>query len=383
MGECFGLRPKQRVWVPDPLETEPGSHVRVGILGTGQLARMMALAGHRLGIPTVVVGPAGCARDVTEHREADLHDPDACARAVSDVDVVTYELEQLPLGTVERLAAVGPVYPPPKALAVSQDRWLEKRFLNDRGVATAPFARVDGPDDLRRASDELGFPMLLKSRCEGYDGKGQRWYSRKNELPPVSDGSLSGCIVEGRVAFERELSLVAVRTRQGKIASYPLVENDHRDQILAVTRAPAPVTAAQARDAQSIAERVLEALDYVGVLAIEFFEVNGSLVVNELAPRVHNSGHWTIEGAQTSQFENHLRAVLGLPTGSTDARGHVAMVNLIGEAPPLASLLSIPGVAVHLYGKSARPGRKLGHVTVVSSTPDDLSQVVATIEGAV
>ena len=359
--------------------------MRVGILGTGQLARMMALSGHRIGVGTVVVGPAGCAGDVTTHREADLGDAVSCAAALRDVDVVTYELEQLPLGTVEALSSEKAVFPPPKALAVTQDRWEEKRFLNDLGVATAPYAKVDTQADLLRAGDHLGWPLLLKTRCEGYDGKGQRWYRSAEEVRGAPDAEESprafGCIAEGRVAFQRELSLVTVRTSAGEVASYPLVENEHRDQILAVTRAPAPnVADEQTVAAEEMGRRILEALEYVGVLAVEFFEVDGRLVVNELAPRVHNSGHWTIEGAQTSQFENHLRAVLGLPLGSTEPRGYSAMINLIGRAPKHEELLAVPGAALHLYGKSERPGRKLGHVTVVSPSSAEVESATREVE---
>jgi 5-(carboxyamino)imidazole ribonucleotide synthase len=283
--------------------------------------------------------------------------------------VVTYEFENVPVAAANHLAERVPVYPSPRALEVAQDRLKEKHLFRDLGIGTAPFAPVETLADLTAAVEVLGLPAVLKTRTQGYDGKGQRVLRRGEDLA-VAFGTLGGrpLILEGFVPFRRELSILAARSRTGETAFWPLVENVHRDGILRLSIAPAQGGDATLTDAAAaLAGRALEALDYVGVLAIELFEHDGRLLANEMAPRVHNSGHWTIEGSRTSQFENHLRAVLGLPLGSTGSIGVAAMVNLIGETPDPASLLEIDGSHLHLYGKPARPGRKLGHVTLVES----------------
>jgi 5-(carboxyamino)imidazole ribonucleotide synthase len=263
------------------------------------------------------------------------------AARLGDVDVVTYEFENVPVEAVRDLAA--PVYPPPRALEAAQDRLVEKRLFRALGIPTTEFERPR-------------LPALAKTRRLGYDGKGQR---RVESLADLRDDE----IAEEIVPFERELSILAVRGRTGETAFYPLVENVHRDGMLRTTRVPADST--RQAEAEDYACRVLDELDYVGVLALELFETRDALLANELAPRVHNSGHWTIEGAATSQFENHLRAILGLPLGPAHALGEAMLVNLIGCVPPLPELLAVPGARVHLYGKAPRPGRKLGHVTLV------------------
>jgi len=260
----------------------------------------------------------------------------------------------VPVAAARTVGAV----PDPRALDLGQDRLVEKELFRSLGIATAPYGSLD----------EVGLPALVKSRRLGYDGKGQRVVEKDG---PLDENELA----EGIVPFERELSIVAVRGRTGETAFYPVTENEHRGGILAVSRAPAPD--ARQREAEEIAARLLEELGYVGVLAVELFEAGGNLIANEFAPRVHNSGHWTIDGAETSQFENHLRAILGLPLGVTAAHGSSVMVNLVGKLPPLERLLSIPGAHVQLYGKEPRQGRKLGHVTLVGASDEAVAEAIA------
>jgi 5-(carboxyamino)imidazole ribonucleotide synthase len=279
-----------------------------------------------------------------------------------------------------------PVYPPPAALEAAQDRLVEKTFFQKLDIATPPFLAVDSQAELDAAIAQIGLPAMLKTRRLGYDGKGQITLHDLEDCEKAwaTLGS-APLILEGWVAFERELSILAARSKNGETAFFPLVENHHRDGILRLSLAPAPgITPALQSAAELIASRALAALDYVGVLAIELFQVPGDggenyphppspishLLVNEMAPRVHNSGHWTIEGAETSQFEQHLRALLGLPLGATTVRGYSAMVNLIGTLPDPAAVLAIPGAHLHLYGKQPRAGRKVGHVTLLAETED-------------
>ncbi|HJL18153.1 MAG TPA: 5-(carboxyamino)imidazole ribonucleotide synthase [Sandaracinaceae bacterium LLY-WYZ-13_1] len=351
--------------------------MRIGILGGGQLGRMLALAGHPLGHSFVVLtpdpqAPASVAADTIV---APYEDRAALEKLAERVDVVTYEFENVPHGAVEALQARGvPVRPDPKALVAASDRWNEKELFRELEIATTPYAAVDRADDMERAVRYTGLPAVLKTRRLGYDGKGQRVLRRSADVEGAFTG-LGGVpqILEGFVDFRRELSIVAVRGLDGAAAFYPLVENRHEAGILRFTRAPAPeVEPAQQRRAEGYATALLEALDYVGVLALELFDDGVDLLANEIAPRVHNSGHWSIEGAETSQFENHLRAITGAPLGSTAPRGESAMVNLIGEAPDADALLRVPGAHLHLYGKSPRPGRKIGHVTVTADDPSTL-----------
>jgi 5-(carboxyamino)imidazole ribonucleotide synthase len=351
--------------------------VTIGVLGGGQLGRMLALAGYPLGQRFLFFDPEPdvCVDDLAPRLRAEYDDHEALARFAEGVDVVTYEFENVPVEAARRLEALGAnVLPPVRALEVSQDRLLEKRFLNDRGVATAPFVVVDSEDDLRRAVERISLPAVLKTRTLGYDGKGQVVL---RDLADVARAwqELGGVslILETFVPFTRELSIIAVRGADGAIASYPLIENTHIEGILRMSFAPAQsVDRAMQDEAAAAAARLLEALDYVGVLTIELFEHEGRLLANEIAPRVHNSGHWTIEGANTSQFENHIRAVLGMPLGATAARGASVMVNLIGTVPAIERVAAVPGAHMHLYGKEPRPGRKLGHVTLCADNADDL-----------
>jgi len=345
--------------------------VNVGILGGGQLGRMLALAGYPLGLRFRFLDPApdAPAGHLSEHIVGSYEDPDVLARFASGMDVVTYEFENVPVEAAQLLAERVPVFPPPQALDVSQDRLTEKTFFNSLGIPTPPFAAVDSEDGLRQAVGTIGLPAVLKTRRMGYDGKGQHVLQQPEEVSTAWE-VLGGqpLILEGFVRFQRELSILAVRGRNGRMVFYPLVENHHLGGILRLSAAPAPhLTPRCQENAESYARRVMDALDYVGVLAIELFQVGDDLLANEMAPRVHNSGHWTIEGAETSQFENHLRAVLGLPLGSTAVPSRAAMLNLIGKIPEIEQVLAVPGAHLHLYGKAPRPGRKVGHVTILDN----------------
>jgi len=351
--------------------------VTIGILGGGQLGYMLALAGYPLGLHFRFLDPSPEAPvgRIAQRVTADYSDESALEKFAGGLELITYEFENVPVEAARFLAQRVPVYPPPAALEAAQDRLAEKSLFRKLGIATTEFAPVSNAADLDAAVKSLGLPAVLKTCRMGYDGKGQ-WTLRtaedvaraKSELPPVS------LIFERFVSFTRELSVLAVRSRNGETAIYPLVENHHRGGILRLSLAPAPhLDPAIQRAAERAAQRVLESLNYAGVLAIEFFERQGELLANEMAPRVHNSGHWTIEGAVTSQFENHLRAVLGLPLGSAGPAGHCAMLNLIGDLPESTEVLAVPDAHLHLYGKSPRPGRKLGHVTLRAASPERLA----------
>ena len=348
----------------------------VGILGGGQLGRMLALAGYPLGLTFRFFDPSALS-PVAPLAELWAHafdDKESLARFADGVDVLTYEFENVPVEAARELAQRCPLYPSPEALQHSQDRLVEKALLQELGVPVPPFVAVDSRADLYQAVAALGLPAVLKTRRMGYDGKGQAVLRTPEDLPRAWE-ALGGTplILEGFVPFTREVSLISVRGRNGEIRFYPLVENHHREGILRLSLAPAPGPIAELQaEAEGHATRVLERLNYVGVLAIEFFERDGHLLANEMAPRVHNSGHWTIEGAETGQFENHLRAILGLPLGSTALRGLSAMVNIIGDAPDAAAVLAVPGAHLHLYGKAPRAGRKIGHVTLRADDPDTL-----------
>jgi 5-(carboxyamino)imidazole ribonucleotide synthase len=346
----------------------------IGILGGGQLGRMLALAAARLGFKCHVFAPSpdSPAFDVV-HRVtcADYTDTEALDRFAADVDVVTYEFENVPAETATFLAARIPVLPDPNILATTQDRLEEKNFVGRLGIRTAAFAAVGAPDELAAAVKQIGVPAVLKTRRYGYDGKGQA--TIKNGADPQAawrDIGGQPCILEAFVPFEREVSVVAARGYDGTVECFDVTENEHRDHILKVSRVPATLSAASALRARQIAETIAKAFDYVGVLAVEMFMLPGGageLLVNEIAPRVHNSGHWTLDGASVSQFEQHIRAVAGWPLAKPIRHGRVQMTNLIGsEVEDYRRWLSVPGAAVHLYGKAAvRPGRKMGHVTQV------------------
>jgi len=355
---------------------------RVGIVGAGQLGRMLALAGYPLGIECRVLDTAADApgAQVAPAVLGRLDDARALAELASQVDVVTLEIENVAVAPLEALLAQTTVFPPPHAIAAAQDRLSEKTLFRSLEIPTTKFVVVDGEADLRVAARELGWPLVLKTRRMGYDGRGQRVVSSAAELAAAwRELGAVPSIAEQWVRFVREVSLIAVQGANGERAFYPLAENAHRDGILARTLAPYVDATLQA-----LAERwlgaLLSSLDYRGVLTVEFFLTEHGLLANEMAPRVHNSGHWTIEGAETSQFENHLRAVLGWPLGSTRARGHAAMLNLLGKLPPVESMLAIPGAHFHDYGKSPRPGRKVGHCTLVDEDRERLLERLRAVE---
>jgi 5-(carboxyamino)imidazole ribonucleotide synthase len=359
------------------------SLMRLGILGGGQLGRMLGLAAIPLGVRCRFLDPNedAPAAAVGEHCRGEFEDTEALGRFADGLDAVTYEFENVPVAAAEWLAARLPVYPPARALAASQERLAEKSFFKGLGIATPAFAPADNLQQLGAAIGEIGLPAVVKTRRFGYDGKGQAIVRATLDIEGVWR-QLGGkpLIVESLVRFDRELSIIAVRSRDGEVRTYPLVQNTHGDGILRLSIAPAPnLTPSLQRAADEIIRHAMTALDYVGVLAIELFDVGGSLLVNEMAPRVHNSGHWTIEGAETSQFENHVRAVMGLPLGETAMRGFAAMVNMIGELPDTRAILAEPGTHLHLYGKEPRPKRKIGHITVRADDRDTLNQRLASI----
>jgi 5-(carboxyamino)imidazole ribonucleotide synthase len=344
--------------------------MRIGIVGAGQLGRMMALSGIPLGLEFAMydthAGAPGAA--VAQIFTGAFDDRRALARFARAVDIVTFDWENVPVASARALARLRPVWPPPRALEIAQDRVSEKRLFRRLGIPVAPFVPVDNAEDLARAVAALGVPGILKTRRLGYDGKGQVRVAKSRDAAAAWERLGGRALVYERfVAFSREVSLVSVRDRAGRIRHYPLAENEHVAGILALTRAPYADARLQRRAERNQA-RLMRALGYVGVLCVEYFVEGGRLVANEMAPRVHNSGHWTIEGAETSQFENHVRAIAGLPLGSTRARGHAVMVNVIGTKPRARDLLHLPAVHWHDYGKSPRPGRKLGHATVVAAS---------------
>jgi 5-(carboxyamino)imidazole ribonucleotide synthase len=362
---------------------------KVGVLGGGQLGRMLALAGAPLAERLVFLDPSAesPAGHVGELVVGAYDDPQALAALAAKCSVATYEFESVSVAAVRALEERGvAVYPPAAALEVAQDRFLEKSFFAQLEIPTAPFARVDAVEDLAAAVERFGLPVVLKTRRFGYDGKGQVVIRDAGEIEAAwSAVRQAPSIVEQFVPFEREVSILVVRGRDGAAATYPLVENQHAGGILRVSYAPAPnATAAVQARAAEYAERVARELSYVGVLAIELFVLaSGELLANEMAPRVHNSGHWTIEGAETSQFENHLRAILGLPLGATACVGASAMVNVIGNTPNREALLAIEGAHLHLYGKEPAPGRKLGHVTVRGATHAAIAERVDRVRSLV
>jgi 5-(carboxyamino)imidazole ribonucleotide synthase len=355
--------------------------MKIGILGAGQLARMIALAGYPLGLDFIFLDPSvdACANQLGEHLHGDYSDPVLLAELAKRADVVTYEFENVPAPVAKYLSEHTRVYPPPKALQVAQDRWVEKNFFLELGIPTPKFALVDNLDDLTQAMSTLGYPAVLKTRSQGYDGKGQSVLKSTADLQSAWD-LVQGLpsIVEAFVPFSREVSIIAVRSVSGAVAFYPLSENLHKGGILRIAECCA--NDAMQAQAEGYVSRLLQALDYVGVIALELFEVDGQLIANEFAPRVHNSGHWTIEGAETSQFENHLRAILDLPLGSTAAVGKAAMVNFIGGLPETADVLAIDGAHPHLYGKSPRKGRKVAHVTVRDTNAESYQNALEKLE---
>jgi 5-(carboxyamino)imidazole ribonucleotide synthase len=353
----------------DPLTTG----ATIGILGGGQLGRMLSVAAARLGFKTCVFEPGGdcpASHVANYHVQADYEDEEALRRFAASVDVVTYEFENIPTSALDVLDSLGkPVRPGRSALRISQDRLTEKAFLSELGLETAPFAAVDDEIDLAEAMAEIGLPAILKTRRFGYDGKGQaRIMTPEDAEQALADMAGQPAILEGFVRFSHEVSVIGARNAAGDVACYDPGENVHRDGILRSTTVPARLNAAQRTDAVLLTGRILNKLDYVGVMGVELFVTATGLIVNEIAPRVHNSGHWTQQGCAIDQFEQHIRAVAGWPLGDGSRYADVVMENLIGEdMARLAQIASEPGASIHLYGKSeTKPGRKMGHVNRIT-----------------
>ncbi|WP_394560180.1 5-(carboxyamino)imidazole ribonucleotide synthase [Aquipseudomonas alcaligenes] len=358
--------------------------MKIGVIGGGQLGRMMALAGTPLGMHFSFLDPAAdaCAQALGEHILGDYDDQEQLRRLADQVDLVTFEFESVPAETVAFLSQFVPVYPSAESLRIARDRWFEKSMFKDLGIPTPAFADIQSQADLDAAVASIGLPAVMKTRTLGYDGKGQKVLRKAEDVVGAFAelGSVP-CILEGFVPFTGEVSLVAVRARNGETRFYPLVHNRHDSGVLALS------IASTAHPLQALAEdyvgRVLKQLDYVGVLAFEFFEVDGGLKANEIAPRVHNSGHWTIEGAECSQFENHLRAVAGLPLGSTAKVGESAMLNFLGEVPEVSKVVAIEDCHLHHYGKAFKAGRKVGHATLRSKDMASLKARIAEVEALI
>ena len=361
----------------------------VGILGGGQLARMLALSGAPLGLRFLVLDstPDSCAAQFAPLLQADYRDEDALADFARRVDVATFDFENVPAESAQWLAERIPVFPNPRALSVAQDRLAEKTLFRTLGIPVPAFADIASRSDLDAAIAQLGAPAILKTRRLGYDGKGQFRIRSVSDVAAAWDAlgeqaASVGLILEAFVPFQREVSVVAVRGRDGEFRTWPLTENWHESGVLSASLAPATIDDTLAGLAVAHARRLAHALDYVGVFALGRFVKDGELLANEMAPRVHNSGHWTIEGAETSQFENHLRAVLGLPLGSTRMLGHACMLNWIGSMPSSAPVLAEASGHWHDYGKSPREGRKVGHATFRADSIVELSRALASTGAA-
>ncbi|MDN3637611.1 5-(carboxyamino)imidazole ribonucleotide synthase [Simiduia curdlanivorans] len=354
--------------------------MKIGVLGGGQLARMIALAGVPLGYSFVVLDPSSdaCATEAADLIQGAYDDTAALDKLAAVADVITYEFENVPQASARYLATKRPVYPAADVLHVAQDRLNEKTLFTQLGIQTPPYAAVNSLIELQDAVNSIGLPAVLKTRTQGYDGKGQAVIKTQAEMANAwaSIGEVPA-ILEGFIAFDREISMIAVRNTAGEIRYYPVSENQHADGILRVARAKpgdaiTPI-------AQRYTHKLLEHLDYVGVIAVEYFQRGEQLLANEFAPRVHNSGHWTIEGAECSQFENHVRAVANQPLGNTAALGHAAMVNLIGDLPSQAEVMTIADTHPHFYGKAPRPGRKVAHVGIRSQSAQALEATIAQV----
>lgn len=357
--------------------------ITVGILGGGQLARMMALAGAPLGLRFVVFDPAAdaCAGQVAPLQVGNFDDTEALAAFAAKVDVITFDFENVPAASAHWLAERKSVFPNPAALAVAQDRLSEKTLFQELGIALPAFADIRSRDELAAKAAEFGMPCILKTRRLGYDGKGQFRIRDAADIDAAwqtlgAQVDKTGLILEGFVAFEREVSVVAVRGRDGEFRAWPLTANWHVDGVLSASLAPAALSAEQQATAIAYARRVAERLDYVGVFALELFCRGDALLANEMAPRVHNSGHWTSDGAETSQFENHIRAVLGLPLGDTRMLGHACMLNWLGQMPDAKAVLGEAAGHWHDYGKQAREGRKVGHANLRDDAPAALADAL-------
>jgi 5-(carboxyamino)imidazole ribonucleotide synthase len=358
--------------------------VRVGIIGAGQLGQMLGFAGRGMGIACHYIDPSDAppAADAGEVIHRPFDDPAALDELARTCDVITYEFENVPVEALLGIAGRVPVFPPPEALRTAQDRLTEKRLFDELEIPLPRYRAVDSLDDLHAAVNSIGLPLVLKTRRFGYDGKGQYVVKTKNDIDSAWQKLAgSALLAEEWLDFDYEVSAIGVRAAGGETAMYPLTHNEHAAGILRRSRAPVDAPGLEQK-AQACMNRLLARLDYVGVLALELFVVGDRLLANEFAPRVHNSGHWTIEGAETSQFENHLRAITNQPLGPTACRGHAGMVNLIGEIPGAAGNLEITGCWLHDYGKSPREGRKLGHITVVADSARERDERLQLVEAA-
>lgn len=369
--------------------SESRAMTTVGILGGGQLARMMALSGAPLGLRFLVLDTVAdaCAGQFAPMVVGDYTDQAALSEFATRVDVATFDFENVPAASAQWLTARVPVFPNPRALATAQDRLAEKTLFREQGIPVPPFAAIDTREQLHAAVAEIGTPCILKTRRLGYDGKGQFRIKSPGDVDAAwgalgAQAAKVGLILEGFVAFQRELSVVAVRGRDGEFRAWPLTENWHVDGVLSASLAPAQVDDALRDTALAHARRLAEALGYVGVFALELFCRDGELLANEMAPRVHNSGHWTIEGSETSQFQNHLRAVLGMPLGDTRMVGHACMLNWLGEMPDAGPVLRETGGHWHDYGKAPREGRKVGHATLRAESPQALAEALRRVGDA-
>ncbi len=348
----------------------------IGVIGAGQLGQMLGIAGRKMGLDFVFLDPSDTppAAAIGPVLKYPFDSDEGLAKLVAESDIITYEFENVAVAAIERIAASTTVYPPAAALRHAQDRLVEKTLFTTLDIPVAGFRAINSEEDLHAACADLGLPLVLKTRRFGYDGKGQSLIKVEADLEPAfADLGGSDLIAEQWIAFDREVSAIAARNVSGDVVFYPLTENLHRQGILSVSKAPVA-----ANELTETAKRYLTSLlthlDYVGVLALELFVTGDHLTANEIAPRVHNSGHWTIEGADTSQFENHLRAILDMPLGNADARGHAGMINLLGEMPGESVAFQADDCFLHDYGKEPRPGRKLGHVTVVADNPAALEE---------
>lgn len=356
---------------------------RIAVLGGGQLGRMMALAGVPLGFSFRFLDPAAdaCAGDTGELVTAGFDDQAAARELAANAAVVTFDFENVPAATAEAVEESTSLFPPPAALQAAQDRLTEKTLFDSLDIAVGPYHAVSGRTDLLEGLDKLAYPAVLKTRRLGYDGKGQVILRGSEDLEhawqKLGDQEL---ILEAFVGFEAECSIIAVRGQNGETRFWPLTRNVHNNGILALSL-PGVMSDALQHQAEAIATKLLDHFQYVGVLTIEFFLADGRLLVNEMAPRVHNSGHWTIDGAVTSQFENHVRAVAGLPLGDTSQSAPCMMFNWIGEMPDRSAALQIPGLHWHDYGKQPRPGRKIGHATVTAGQETELIERVQQLAG--
>lgn len=358
--------------------------MRIGVIGAGQLGRMLALAGYPLGLRFVFLDQSADAPGAQVGRivRGAFDDPAALRELAEHVDVVTFDVENVPVEAVQPIAALKPFLPPVEALGASQDRLYEKTLFRELGVPTPPFQPVDSLDDLQAAVRGIGLPGVLKTRRMGYDGRGQCFLRSPQDVTPAWEKlGATPLIYEGFVDFSREVSIIAVRSTTGETRFYPLCANTHESGILRYSTAPYRHASLQ-KQAETYARRLLQRFDYAGVLTIEFFVRRGTLIANEMAPRVHNSGHWTIEGSETSQFQNHLRAVLGMPLGDTRMVGYACMLNWLGEMPDPEPVLREAGGHWHDYGKASREGRKVGHATLRADSRQELAEALRRVGDA-